>query len=107
MTTLLASLILIALAQLIVLVHQAEKIRELTTENVNLRLRNLELYRKTMEQSIQITTLNMQVELQKALVTSAELDLKIHEIKISSLREDLARVSEEMRSSIAAFPLSN
>jgi hypothetical protein len=107
MTTLLASLIVIALAQLAVLVLQGNKIKELTTENVNLRLHNLELYRKTMEQSIQITTLNMQIELQKALVTSAELDIKIHEIKIASLREDLSKASEAMRSSITSFSLSN
>lgn len=107
MTTLFASLVVISIAQLAVLVHKGNKVRELTTENINLRLHNLELYRKTMEQSIQITTLNMQIELQKALVTSAELDIKIHEIKIASLKEDLSRASEVMRSSVAAFPLSN
>ena len=106
MTTLLASLILIALAQLTVLVHQGNKVKELTTENVNLKIHNLELYRKTIEQSIQIITQNMQIELQKALVISAELDLKIHEVKIASLKEDLSRVSETMRSSITTSTLN-
>ena len=100
MTTLLASLVLIALAQLTVLVHQGNKVKELTTENVNLKIHNLELYRKTIEQSIQIITQNMRIELQKALVISAELDIKISKIRISSLKEDLSRVSKEMRSSI-------
>lgn len=106
MSVFFASLVVISIAQLAVLVHKGNKVKELTIENVNLKIHNLELYRKTIEQSIQIITQNMQIELQKALVISAELDLKIHEVKIASLKEDLSRVSETMRSSITASTLN-
>ena len=106
MSVFLASLVVTAIAQLVVLIHLGEKVNKQKQENVNLRIHNLELYRKTMEQSIQITTLNMQIEIKAAQLTYADLDLKIHQVQISSLKEDLSRVSEAIRSSVTSVPMN-
>ena len=106
MSVFLASLVVTAIAQLVVLIHLGEKVNKQKQENVNLRIHNLELYKKTMEQSIQITTLNMQIEIKAAQLTYADLDLKIHQVQISSLKEDLSRVSEAIRSSVTSFPMN-
>lgn len=106
MSVFLASLVVTAIAQLVVLIHLGEKVNKQKQENVNLRIHNLELYRKTMEQSIQITTLNMQIEIKSAQLVVSDLDLRIHQVKLDSLKEDLSRVSEAIRSSITSFPMN-
>ena len=106
MSVFLASLVVTAIAQLVVLIHLGEKVNKQKQENVNLRIHNLELYRKTMEQSIQITTLNMQIEIKSAQLVVSDLDLRIHQVKLDSLKEDLSRVSEAIRLSVTSFPMN-